>query len=138
MKKRVPVPRLYRKPKKRLREIDLQETAYNDAAKLCFVEKFEATGMFTLYWYGGEEYVGGDEVVYPITLETTKIMDRMSRLRARVKVKTESYGDIPLDPSLEEILVSGLREIMELEVNDSEYQNKYSKFWIDLKEKLEL
>ena len=94
MKKRVPVPKLYRKPKKRLGDCKTGDWVYNDAAKLCFVEKFEATGMFTLYWYGGEEYVGGDEVVYPITLETKKIMDRMSRLRARVKVKTESYGDI--------------------------------------------
>ena len=120
-------PVYYTKPIKMLSECETGEYVYNDEAKLCYVEKKDNSygSCFVLHSFGGETSCGNGEYteVYPITILTDEIMRDM---RAHRKKWHDSHI---MNAAFNGELIARLSEIMHLDVEDVDYNQKCKEFW---------
>ena len=80
MKEEKKRPYYYSKPIKAAAECKEGEWVYDDDAKLCYVTKNE-DGHTILHSYAIEHWISDDAPVYPVTLATKEIMDKMAAHR---------------------------------------------------------
>jgi hypothetical protein len=72
------IPDYYKKPQVCLGDVPTGTYVYDDEANLCYVGEDN-----TLHSYGIVSGRHGDTIVYPITLETERIMKKMQELREK-------------------------------------------------------
>ena len=136
MNKETPI--YYKKLKKKLSDCKEGEWVYDDGAHLCYVTE-DKKGFRNLHYYGIEYFPGNDAIVYPLTLSTKEIMDRMTEIRNKYHKNRIMNSDISRE--LEEKLES-LMDINDEDLEDCDsLANPYELIWGEiertLKERLE-
>ena len=97
---------------KRLGDCKEGDWVYNSTADLCYVTE-EKNGHRNLHYFAIESFCGNDTIVYPLTLYTKEIMDKIVYLRDDVDLEMLFGMSKPL-------LDSTIREIAQL-YNQGEY-----------------
>ena len=111
----------YQKPIAKLGDMKPGDYVYDEDANLCYIDD-----DYVLHHYAIEHWAIKDSIVYPITLQTGIIMERMTKLRRR-------YHDTNLMNSyFSKELEDGLLEIMRLDINDENYGTKEEALWAKL------
>lgn len=118
-------PYYYSKPIKAAGECNEGDWVYDDDAKLCYVTKNEE-GHTILHSYAIEHWISDDSPVYPVTLSTKLIMDKMTELRERYHKNNIMNADFSRE------LEAGLFELMQVDEYEEGCQKKYDEIWTRL------
>lgn len=111
----------YQKPIARLGDMKPGDYVFDEDANLCYID--EEYGM---HHYAIEHWSSKDSIVYPITIQTNEIMERMRALR-------QKYHDSNLmNPYFSRELEDGLYQIMCIDINDEHYGKKEDEMWAKL------
>ena len=122
----------YLTPIKKLKDCKVGDYVYNDRAELCYVDNCDyMEGHYVLKSYGFEIGCGMDADVYPITLQTARIMEKMAKHRdkwhkARI-----------MDGAFSNELANELHELMLLNPYEEGYCEKEADFWQRLENRFE-
>ena len=114
----------YTKPIVAVSEVQPGSYVYDGKAELCYVDE-----EYHLHSYAIEKWVSKDTPVFPITLETQRIMEKM----AEVREKWHKANIMNADFSRE--LTSALYDLMEIDVYDEEYGKKENAIWNNIEER---
>ena len=114
----------YTKPIVAVGEVQPGSYVYDGDAELCYVDE-----EYHLHSYAIEKWVSKDTPVFPITLETTRIMEKM----AAVRNKWHKANIMNANFSRE--LTSALYDLMAIDVYDEEYGKKEDAIWNSIEER---
>lgn len=121
MSKEMKVAVYYSKPIVRLGDMNPGDYVFDNNANLCYIDE-----DYILHHYAIESWGSKDTIVYPITLETEIIMERMRKLR-------QKYHDSNLMNSyISHELEVALHEIMSLDIEEENYGKKEEDMWAKL------
>lgn len=124
----------YKNEIKTVKDCKHGEYVYNERAELCVVVKTndpELGNITRLYSYCIETWPHDDTIVYPVTLYTQKIMEKMYAHRELWHKYNIMNG------SFSRQLADDLHELMSLDPDDDDYNDKYDAFWKRLNSRLE-
>ena len=113
-------PVYYKKLKKILGNCEEGEWVYNDTANLCYVT-IEKDGYRNLHYYAMEFFPPNDTIVYPLTLTTKLIADKMTELRNKYYKNKIMNADISHE--LEDAFVTLMN------VDEENYDDAYDAIW---------
>lgn len=109
----------YQKPIILLGDAQPGTYVYNDDAELSYIDE-----VYHMHMYGIERWGSKDStIVYPITLETSRIMERMAKERNRW------HKSNLMNPDFSRQLEQDLYDLMCIDVYDEEYGKKESEIW---------
>lgn len=112
----------YEKPIKHLKECNTGEYVFIGDGNLCYVERC-ADGYYNLYYGGMMMGTNGDKVVYPVTISTADIMDRMRAYRD--KWHNAHIMNAYFSRQLEDMLL----QFMHVDPYCEDYREKWESFW---------
>ena len=111
----------YQKPIAKLGDMNPGDYVFDEDANLCYIDE-----DYVLHHYAIELWAGKDSIVYPISLQTNEIMEKMRKLR-------QKYHDSNIMNSyFSRELEDGRFEIMRLDINDEHYGKKEEALWAKL------
>jgi len=114
----------YKKPIVKLGEMKPGDYVYDSDANLCYIDE-----EYHMHHYAIESWCSKETIVYPITLQTTAIMERMRQLR-------QKYCDSNImNAEFSRELENALYEIMCIDVNDEKYGDKEEAKWVKLEQR---
>lgn len=116
------LPEYYLTPIVRLGDCKGGEYVYDNCAELAYVEK-RKDGIIELHTNGFVHGCSNDTYVYPITLATKHIMDKMYALRQKY------HNSHIMNSTFSHELSEALHTIMTLDPYDPEYKLKWKDFW---------
>lgn len=129
-------PVYYKKTKKRLGDCKEGEWVYNSTADLCYVTE-EKDGHRNLHYFAIESYCGKDTIVYPLSLTTKEIMDRMKGIYDKY------HNNRIMNANIRRELENDLEELMNIdhdkydEDEGQELSNAYEGIWLRVERILE-
>lgn len=115
----------YETPIKHLKECNTGEYVFIGDGNLCYVERC-ADGYYNLYYGGMMMGTNGDHVVYPVTLATSDIMERM---RAHRDKWHESHM---MNAHFSRELEERLYRFMQIDPYSEDYREQFNAFWQEL------
>ena len=128
------IPIYYKKPICNVSDCKTGDWVYNSDAHLCYVEAPEdrrGTSSFYGLHYGGFEMgCPGDTVVYPLTLRTEQLADRMSEHRDKY------YKANIMNPYFSRELEGEFANLMEIDDQADDAREQYERFWKRLDDRL--
>ena len=116
-KKEIPV--YYQKPIIMLGEAQPGTYVYNDDAEIAYIDEDFRQHSYAIERWGSKD----STVVYPITLETSRIMERMAKERKRW------HKSNLMNPDFSRQLEQDLFDLMSIDVYDEEYGKKEDAIW---------
>lgn len=131
LKKKKEAAYRYSKPIKNLGDCKTGDYVYSQEADLCEVEVNPEKDEYNFYSYGISSWRSKDTIVYPITLENTRIVKQMQELRDKYHKSCIMNADFNRE------LQDGLHELMLVDINDDKYSDKMNKVWSKLNKRYE-
>ena len=116
----------YQKPVARLGDMKPGDYVFDDDANLSYIDE-----DYVMHHFAIERWCNKDTVVYPVTIMTNEIMERMRKLR-------QKYHDSNIMNSyFSKELEDGLHEIMSVDINDEDCTKKEEMIWGRLERRYE-
>ena len=120
------IPIYYQKPIVRLGDVEPGTYVFDSEGKLCYVdERHDKHSMYIC------TTSGLNTPVYPITIETDRIMERVRELRRK-------YRDRYKDPEFNGYFESMVHAIMSNDVQDENYTDKEDSMFLQLEARFKL
>ena len=118
MKEKKDIEVYYTKPIVAVGEIQPGSYVYDGNAEVCYVDDDHH-----LHSYAVEKLVGKDTPVFPITLETQRIMEKMAAIR------NKWHKANIMNANFSQELRCALYDLMDIDVYDEEYGKKEDAIW---------
>jgi hypothetical protein len=128
--KKEELPYYYTKPIRKVGDLKHGEWVYNEDAYLCYVQKDPEIGV-RLHYYAIESFPHDDTIVYPLTLATKEIMDKMYEHRMKY------HNAHIMNPHFSRQLEDDLYRLMLVDETNPECQKQYNEIWSELDKRFE-
>lgn len=128
--KKKELPYYYTKPIRKVGELKHGEWVYDEDANLCYVTDSEGLGI-SLHHYSIESIPPLNSIVYPLTLSTKEIMDKMHEHRMKY------HNAKIMNPTFSHQLEDDLYRLMLVDETNPECQKQYNEIWSELDKRFE-
>lgn len=112
------IPVYYEKPMVELGSVEPGTYVYDSDAQLCYVDE-----EYRLHRHSIEHWCSKDTIVYPISLETQRIMEKMAAHRDKYHKGNIMNADFSRE------LEAALFDLMSIDIYDADYGKKESAIW---------
>ena len=112
------IPVYYEKPMVELGTVEPGTYVYDSLAQLCYVDE-----EYRLHSYAIERGYSKDTIVYPISLETQRIMEKMAAHREKYHKGNIMNADFSTE------LEAALYDLMSIGIYDEDYGKKEAAIW---------
>lgn len=112
------LPVYYEKPMVELGSVEPGTYVYDSDAQLCYVDE-----EYRLHSHSIEHWCSKDTIVYPISLETQRIMEKMAAHRDKYHKGNIMNADFSRE------LEAALFDLMSIDIYDADYGKKETAIW---------